>query len=123
MVLYLVPIIFFNPNLGAGVLNFPSAFHQAGGVVTGGLVQLSMLVFIIPALLILAYCSDWNGSNTLQDVLSFTWGKRAEKLTAFCTALYCFGTCITFLIIIGDQYDRSKDYYKIRMSESIKRYC
>ncbi|CAL8097256.1 unnamed protein product [Orchesella dallaii] len=95
-----------NAALGAGLLNFPSAFHEAGGVVAANLVQLALLMFIYPALLILAYCSDWNKSKTLQEVLSFVWGRRAERATALCIAVYCFGTCITFLIIIGDQYDR-----------------
>lgn len=100
-------LLIVNAALGAGLLNFPAAFHEAGGVVTGVAVQIFLLCFIIPALLILAYCSDWDGSKTLQEVLAFTWGRKAEKITSFCVALYCFGTCITFLIIIGDQFDRS----------------
>ena len=32
------------------------------------------------------------------------WGRRA---TSVIVTIYCFGTCITFLIIIGDQFDRA----------------
>ena len=32
------------------------------------------------------------------------WGRRA---TSVIITVYCFGTCITFLIIIGDQFDRA----------------
>lgn len=32
------------------------------------------------------------------------WGRR---LTSLCVVVYCFGTTITFLIIIGDQFDRA----------------
>ena len=32
------------------------------------------------------------------------WGRRA---TSVIVTVYCFGTCITFLIIIGDQFDRA----------------
>ncbi len=33
-------LLIVNAALGAGLLNFPSAYHQAGGVLAGGLVQL-----------------------------------------------------------------------------------
>ena len=32
-------------------------------------------------------------------------GKWARRLTAAIVVIYCFGTTITFLIIIGDQFD------------------
>ena len=32
------------------------------------------------------------------------WGRRA---TSVIITVYCFGTCITFLIIIGDQFNRA----------------
>jgi len=32
-------MLIVNAALGAGLLNFPSAFHQAGGVVTASVVQ------------------------------------------------------------------------------------
>jgi len=65
-----------------------------------------LMCFIVPALIILAYCSDHNAAKTLQEVLRFAGGKKAEQATSFFIALYCFGTCVTFLIIIGDQFDR-----------------
>ena len=34
-------------------------------------------------------------------------GKWARRLTAAIVVVYCFGTTITFLIIIGDQFDRA----------------
>jgi len=96
-----------NAALGAGLLNMPKAFDQAGGVMTAILVQAVLLVFIMTALLILAMTSNINKSCTLQEVM-FTaagaWGRRA---TSAIITVYCFGTCITFLIIIGDQFDRA----------------
>ncbi len=47
-----------NAALGAGLLNFPSAFVAAGGVGTALVVQSVLLVFILGALVILAYCAD-----------------------------------------------------------------
>jgi len=96
-----------NAALGAGLLNMPKAFDQAGGVYTAIIVQAVLLFFIMTALIILAMTSNINKSCTLQEVM-FTvagiWGRRA---TSAIITVYCFGTCITFLIIIGDQFDRA----------------
>ncbi len=47
-----------------------------------------------------------NLSKTLQDALESACGPWGRRLTSLCVAVYCFGTTITFLIIIGDQFDR-----------------
>jgi len=96
-----------NAALGAGLLNLPKAFNMAGGVVPSVAVQAVLLVFILSALLILAKASDIKKSSTLQEVMytvAGVWGRRA---TSAIIIVYCFGTCITFLIIIGDQFDRA----------------
>jgi len=96
-----------NAALGAGLLNLPKAFDQAGGVLTAVTVQALLLVFIMLALLILAQTANINKSTTLQEVMhtaAGVWGRRA---TSVIVTIYCFGTCVTFLIIIGDQFDRA----------------
>ena len=64
----LLPTIFLivNAALGAGLLNFPKAFDDAGGVVVAVAVQAILLVFIIIALIILAYTADQNLASTIQ---------------------------------------------------------
>ena len=57
-----------NAALGAGLLNLPKAFDEAGGVLTAVVVQASLLVFIILALLILAQTANIHNSTTLQEV-------------------------------------------------------
>ncbi|XP_059170117.1 sodium-coupled neutral amino acid transporter 7-like [Physella acuta] len=94
-----------NAALGAGLLNFPIAYHQAGGVFSAVIVQSFFLVFVVLALLILGYCSDIKGCNTYQDVVLSICGPKAQLACAISVLLYCFGTCITFLIIIGDQWE------------------
>lgn len=66
------------------------------------------MALIVATMLILGYCSDLNNDNTYHDVLMTTCGKRAQQLAAVSILLSCYGICITFLIIIGDQYDRRK---------------
>ena len=43
----------------------------------------------------------------LQDTMEGTTGRWGRVITSACVVVYCFGTTITFLIIIGDQFDRT----------------
>jgi len=74
---------------------------------TAVLVQAVLLVFIMAALIILASASNLKNSATLQDVMHSVSGDWGRRITSFIVAIYCFGTCITFLVIIGDQFDRA----------------
>jgi len=42
-----------------------------------------------------------------QSVLYGASGTIGQHIGSLCVALYSFGTCVTFLIIIGDQFDRA----------------
>lgn len=55
---------------------------------------------------ILVYCADFNHDDTYHDVLLSMCGKRAQQISAISILLTCYGINITFLVIIGDQYDR-----------------
>lgn len=94
-----------NAALGIGILNFPAAYDQAGGIVSATVIQIVMLTVMMSTMLILAYCSDFNGDSTYHEVLMTMCGRRAQQLAAAsitCT-LYC--VCVAILIIIGDQID------------------
>ncbi|XP_046426604.1 putative sodium-coupled neutral amino acid transporter 7 [Neodiprion virginianus] len=95
-----------NATLGAGLLNFPQAFDKSGGVITSILVQLVFLIFITTAIIVLAHCSDSTNSSSLQDTLAGLCGPKSLTFCAICVVVYSFGCCITFLIVIGDQFDR-----------------
>lgn len=95
-----------NATLGAGLLNFPQAFDKTGGIVTAVAVQLVFLVFITAAIVVLANCSDTTNSSSMQDTLAGLCGNRSLKFCAICVAVYSFGCCVTFLIVVGDQFDR-----------------
>ncbi|XP_043842499.1 putative sodium-coupled neutral amino acid transporter 7 [Dromiciops gliroides] len=98
--------IVVNACLGAGLLNFPAAFSTAGGVAAGVGLQIGMLIFIISGLVILAYCSQASNERTYQEVIWAVCGKLTGVLCEVAIAVYTFGTCIAFLIIIGDQQDK-----------------
>ena len=52
-----------NAALGAGLLNFPKAFDEAGGITVAIVVQVALLLFLVVALNILAYSSDQNSTS------------------------------------------------------------
>ena len=52
-----------NAALGAGLLNFPKAFDEAGGITVAIAVQVALLLFLVVALNILAYSSDQNSTS------------------------------------------------------------
>ncbi|KAK3533887.1 hypothetical protein QTP70_032996 [Hemibagrus guttatus] len=98
--------IVVNAALGAGLLNFPAAFYMAGGVVAGVVLQMCLLIFIITGLVILAYCSQVSNESTYQEVVRAVCGRVLGIICEIAIAVYTFGTCIAFLIIIGDQLDK-----------------
>ncbi|XP_067905909.1 sodium-coupled neutral amino acid transporter 7 [Heterodontus francisci] len=98
--------IVVNAALGAGLLNFPYAFFVAGGVLAGIVLQLCLLLFIITGLVILAYCSQVSSKTTYQEVVRAACGQVIGTICDVLIAVYTFGTCIAFLIIIGDQLDK-----------------
>ncbi|XP_034045454.1 putative sodium-coupled neutral amino acid transporter 7 [Thalassophryne amazonica] len=98
--------IVVNAALGAGLLNFPAAFSMAGGVTAGVMLQMFMLIFIISGLVILGYCSQVSNESTYQEVVRATCGKVIGVLCEVAIAIYTFGTCIAFFIVIGDQLYR-----------------
>lgn len=95
-----------NAALGAGVLNYPAAYDRIGGVWIATGVQLGLMIILASTMFILIYCADVNGDASYHDVLLTMCGKRCQQLSAISILLTCYGICVTFLIIIGDQYDR-----------------
>lgn len=65
-----------------------------------------MMAILASTMIILVYASDLNKDDTYHDVLLSLCGKRAQQLSAISILLTCYGVCVTFLIIIGDQFDR-----------------
>uniref|UniRef100_A0A1I8HCS7 Aa_trans domain-containing protein n=1 Tax=Macrostomum lignano TaxID=282301 RepID=A0A1I8HCS7_9PLAT len=99
--------IVINAALGAGLLNFPQACHLAGGVGSTLTVQFVLLSFIVGSLVLLAFVSDRSHAATYQEAVASLLGRTGRLASAACIAVYCFGTCITFVIIIGDQWEQS----------------
>ena len=92
--------------LGAGILNYPVAYDRLGGIGLATVVQVIVLVILASTMLTLVYCSNINRDNSYHEVLYSMCGKRVKDLAAMSILISCFGICVTFLVIIGDQFDR-----------------
>ncbi|XP_043264333.1 putative sodium-coupled neutral amino acid transporter 7 [Colletes gigas] len=99
-------VLIVNATLGAGILNFPQAFDRAGGIAMSIIIQFLLLIFITATLVILAHCSDITNTSNMQNTFAEFCGHRWLFLCALFIVVYSFGCCLTFLIIVGDQFDR-----------------
>ncbi|KAM5262452.1 solute carrier family 38 member 8 [Ctenodactylus gundi] len=101
--------ILLKSALGAGLLNFPWAFHKAGGVVPTFLVELVSLVFLISGLVILGYVASVSGQVTYQGVVQELCGPAMGKLCEACFIVNLLMISVAFLRVIGDQLEKLCD--------------
>lgn len=94
-----------NTALGIGILNFPAAYDQAGGIYFATGIQIVMVTLMMSTMFILTHCSDVNGDLTYHDVLLSMCGKKGQQLAAVSITLTLYCVCVATLIIIGDQLD------------------
>ncbi|XP_040838092.1 putative sodium-coupled neutral amino acid transporter 8 [Ochotona curzoniae] len=101
--------ILLKSALGAGLLNFPWAFHRAGGVLPALLVELVSLVFLITGLVILGYAAASSGQTTYQGVVRGLCGPTMGKLCEACFIANLLMISVAFLRVIGDQLGKLCD--------------
>lgn len=75
------------------------------------------MVILGLTMIILVYSSDLNNDNTYHDVILSMCGKRMQQLAAVSILMTCFGICVTFLIIVGDQMEKVS--YSLQLDESL----
>jgi len=100
-----------NAALGAGMLNFPFAFLKAGGIINSIGLQLVVICLAFYGMRVLAKSVDRLQArlpgtsiktSSYEGVMELEGGLFLGNLTKACVALYSFGTCVAFVIIIGD---------------------
>lgn len=99
----------FNVNssiLGGGILSFPYAFAAAG--IAGGIfATFSIVVFAYISIVIILYTYDQycrGKADSYQSVVKVLYGRNAEMVVIISIAIYGFGSCIAYLVIISDQF-------------------
>ena len=76
-------------------------------MITLGFLQI-LLIFVIGAFLIVARCAGKSEASTYQDVVLFMCGPKAKMIVQVLIIIYFFGSCITYLIIIGEQASKGQ---------------
>ncbi|XP_036896200.1 putative sodium-coupled neutral amino acid transporter 8 isoform X2 [Sturnira hondurensis] len=102
--------ILLKSALGAGLLNFPWAFHKAGGLTPAFLVELVSLAFLISGLVILGYAASVSGQTTYQGVVGGLCGPAIGKLCEACFIVNLLMISVAFLKVIGDQLEKLCDF-------------
>ena len=53
--------------------------------------------------MILAYCAELHQASSYETMIEGMFGRIAKGIVELCVAIYCFGSCLTYLVVIGDQ--------------------
>ncbi len=67
-----------------------------------------MIPFIIGGLMILSYCAELKQAGTYEEIMEHMFSHHLRLLTEILVSVYCFGACITYLVVIGEQIEDSK---------------
>lgn len=67
-----------------------------------------LLVWIVVGLLVLAHLAETLQAATYEEVVGRACGAVLKAVVDSCIIIYTFGTCIAFLVVIGDQLQDCK---------------
>ncbi|MFT7799993.1 putative sodium-coupled neutral amino acid transporter 8 [Arapaima gigas] len=98
--------IMLKSALGAGLLNFPWAFHKAGGVSAAVSVEMVSLVFLVSGLVILGHAASVSGQKTYQGVVRELCGQAIGHLCELCFVFNLFMISVAFLVVVQDQLEK-----------------
>ena len=58
--------------------------------------------------MILAYCAELKQASTYEEIMEHMFSHHLRSLTEMLVFFYCFGACVTYLVVMGDQIEDSK---------------
>ncbi|EER14446.1 10 transmembrane domain, possible aa transporter, putative [Perkinsus marinus ATCC 50983] len=88
-------------TLGAGALAVPISILNAG--IFGGLVLLlAMGVLSLLSIVMITQACHVTGKPTYEELLDHLFGKRVGYVFDLVMVLFCFGTCVTYMITLFD---------------------
>jgi amino acid permease len=91
-------------TLGAGALSLPFAFSK------GGLISSTILLFLAAASTLLSISllirtAELTSLNSYELITVHLFGPRVASLVELCIIVFCFGTCVAYIVAIGDILD------------------
>lgn len=94
-----------NCAIGAGVLAMPYAVSELGYVLGGGVVFTAALLVVF-TLIVLVRAGSTFGSSSYQGLVHDAFGGKVAQSVSAVLIVYLFGSCVAYLIIIGDSYTK-----------------
>ena len=95
-----------NVALGPCLLNATDLYDRLGGIWMATLVQIIFILITFSTMYVMCACSDLDDVDTYDEVVDYMCGRIVQKLSTLSIMFTCFGICVMFLIVIGDQTDR-----------------
>lgn len=97
-------------TLGSGVIALPSTF-QATGVVTSVIVLIAITMSTVYSVYIMMQAADKTGRRlySYEALARGLLGRGWDYLAAFHLWMFCFGSCVSYVISTGDLLSRATD--------------
>lgn len=96
-----IAAVLTNNVIGAGLLALPYVFKRAS-LVPGAAALGVTGVLNLTGVLLLARCCAMTGATSYKDLVLAAWGPRAAAAAAVLLALYTLGSCVSYLVLLGD---------------------
>ena len=87
--------------MGAGMLSLPYTFKRAS-VLPGALAMITMCAANALSFVVLARCAELSGAFSYKGIAEAALGKRASAAIAVVMTLYTLGSCISYVVLLGD---------------------
>lgn len=82
-------------------------FHQSWPVFVLSYFKISSVQCFLPlalsGIMILVYCAELHEATSYETMIEGIFGPIAKGIVELCVAVYCFGSCLTYLVVIEDQ--------------------
>ncbi|KEG07774.1 putative amino acid transporter [Trypanosoma grayi] len=88
-------------TLGAGIVLLPSGFHDSG-IIVAVLLLAVCCACTIYSIRLLALTKDKTGLRSYEEMARSLLGRGVDYFTALLMFIFCFGTCVGYVISVGD---------------------
>ena len=88
--------------VGAGMLSLPFTI-SAAGLLPGTLALLVTGILNCVSALLLAYSCEMSGATSYMDLVGLVFGARWKYYISILLAVYTFGSCASYIVVLGDQ--------------------
>lgn len=88
-------------TLGAGIVSVPAGFYQSG-IIVSSILLFFVYLCTVYSIRLLAVAKDKTGLRSYEEMAKGLLGVGWDHITAFLMFLFCWGTCIGYVISVED---------------------